>query len=101
MLPINGRVTLSLNNIYKTPVKKAGVITNIKINNTDNTDWIIELHQYSDTSKQTILLYKYELEAGKMLNDTFEYRLPAGDGLLAKASVDTAVYVINGYETDR
>ncbi len=100
MLPINGKITTELNNIYIVPTKKLGYITNIKINNTANTNYTIELYQYSNTTKKSVLLYKYELEAGKMLNDSFKYRLPAGDSFSAKASVNTVVFVMNGYELD-
>jgi len=96
MLPTSGNISTSLDTIYSP--KTTGYIKNIKFNNTDNTDWNFELYQYDNTTKNSTLLYKYELLAGQIINDNSEYIIPFGSSLRAKSDVSTVVFMINGTE---
>lgn len=98
MLPYNGTIPTVLNVIYRPGEQKTGLISNIRINNTANSNWTIELYHYMATSKTTTLLYKYDLLAGQLLNDTTNYQVNVNDTLKAISSVNTAQFAIYGLE---
>ena len=70
----------------------------MKFINPANTDWTLELYLVDSSTFKKTLLYKYELAAGKMINDSSEYVLTSTFTLQAKASVLNTTFVISGTE---
>ena len=88
----------SSGSIIYTPSKGyIGHIDSIKFNNSKDKDYKIALYRYIAKSRTKILLYKYELSAGDMVDDIQSYQLKDGDYLYAIASSEV-VFTINGTE---
>lgn len=98
MLPISGNIKTVPSKIYESPLGKKGHIRSIYFNNTENTNWTIEVYLYNKTSRVNGLMYSYNLLAGQMLTSSDEYVLDNGNYLVAKSNVSTVTFVINGVE---
>lgn len=92
-----GVISTSGSIIYIPSRGYVGHIDSIKFNNNKNNDYTIALYRYIAKSRTRILLYKYELSAGDMIDDIQSYQLRDGDYLFAVANSEV-VYTINGTE---
>lgn len=97
MLPLTGIISTSLVTIYAPTT--VSYIKNMKFNNPAGTAWVLELYLYNADIQKSTLVYKYELDAGKMINDDSQYILTPGFSFKAKASVINTSFIINGTET--
>ncbi len=92
-----GIVSNSGSIIYTPSRGYIGHVDSIKFNNNKDKDYTIALYRYIAKSRTKILLYKYELSAGDMIDDIQAYQLKDGDYLFAVANSEV-VFTINGTE---
>lgn len=96
-LRINGRFPTSIGTVYEPSFLQKVTLTNIRINNTSDTNYTIWLYYKFSNTSAPYLLYKLELSAGEWVNDDTQYELPYGAVLCGMATVGSVDYVINGF----
>ncbi len=74
-----------------------GVISNIKISNITSSS-IISLRRYIRSLNITVLLYRFELDMGDVVNDDTEYKIKSGDYLYLESDAIGTAYAISGME---
>ena len=97
---INSQGTISNRGsiIYSAPTGSTGYIDNIKFNNNKDENYTLSLYRYISNSRSKVLVYKYELSAGDMIDDGQPYQIKGGDHLYAIANSEV-VFTINGTES--
>lgn len=91
-----GSVNSPGKSIYTPRSSYEGHVSNIKISNI--AAYTISLFRYIKSTDSTVLMYKFILDAGDIINDTTTYDLKAGDSLYLETNTSSTIYVVTGIE---
>jgi hypothetical protein len=96
-IQFDGTLPTTIGNVYTPEFGFKAVFTNIRFNNKADSAYTIWLFFKINNNAAPFLLYKFELDAGDVVNDDTVYELPFGAYLVGLSSIDTVQYVISGF----
>lgn len=97
-IQIQGTLSTAIDTLFTPVYGTKAIFTNLRFNNRVDANYTLYLYYKNSDTAQPFLLYKFELEAGDVVNDDTSYEIPYGGYLSGFASTNSVQFVINGME---